>query len=58
VAQDVGPEFKAQYCREKKKRRKLWAGCWQLIPVILAIWKAEIRRIAAMKIVCVTPSPK
>jgi hypothetical protein len=42
VAQDVGPEFKPQYCQKKKKvsAARLW------FPVILATWEAEIKKIA------------
>jgi hypothetical protein len=45
VAQAVGLKFKPQY--RKKKKKKAMAGCRWLVPVILATWEAEIRRIAA-----------
>jgi hypothetical protein len=31
--------------RNIKKKKKAIAGCWWLMPVILATWGAEIRRI-------------
>jgi hypothetical protein len=41
VAQDVGYEFKPQFCKKKKKS----AGHPCLMPVILATWETEIWRI-------------
>jgi hypothetical protein len=38
VVQGVGPGFKLQYCKKKKKEARYW---W-LMSVILDAWKAEI----------------
>jgi hypothetical protein len=47
VAQGAGSEFKLQYCKKKKKRKKnLKIDCGLLTLIILATQEVEIRRIA------------
>jgi hypothetical protein len=45
VAQGVGPGFKPQYHKLKKKKRKARARRRWITPVILASWESEIGRI-------------
>jgi hypothetical protein len=44
VAQGVGPDFKPQYCKKKKKKEKREkVGLWWLTPMILATGRLRAR---------------